>query len=76
MTSKEELLSLLKKARVTEERAIPIYTKHLESAVFWAGLSEDAVKRAKEVLHRLAVESEAHKFAADRMIKKIEGEGA
>lgn len=72
MISKEELIGILKKACEVEEKAIPIYTKHLESAVFWTGISRDDALKAREILRRLARESKSHKIIVTRIIEKLE----
>lgn len=72
MVDNRELLTVLRRAQDAEEKAMPIYSKHLQSAIFWTGISPDRVRKAKEILKRLARESAAHKVMVDRMIKKLE----
>jgi len=71
MINKDELLRLLKDTYYAEEEGVLIYAKHLNSAIFWAGLSKDKVKRAKEILESLAKGSIAHKPIVERMIKYV-----
>ena len=47
---KQKMIGLLKHAIIFEEKAIPLYSRHLAPAVFWAGLPEDAVAKIKETL--------------------------
>ncbi|NQT47318.1 MAG: hypothetical protein HQ593_07590 [Candidatus Omnitrophica bacterium] len=71
MINKDKLLRLLKDAYYAEEEGVLIYTKHLNSAVFWTGLDKDKVKRIKEILESLAKGSIAHKPIVEEMIKYV-----
>lgn len=71
MINKDELSRLLKDAYYAEEEGVLIYTKHLNSAIFWTGLNKDKAKRAKEILESLAKGSIAHKPIVEKMIKYI-----
>ena len=66
------ILKILKDARNSEEGVIPIYMKHLESALFWTGVPENNVSKAKTILRRLATESTAHKIAVEQLIARFE----
>ena len=68
-----ETLRILKEARNTEEGVIPIYMKHLESAIFWTGIPKDNVSKAKTILRHLADESAAHKVVVEKLITRFEG---
>lgn len=70
--NKDKILSILREARNAEESIIPIYTKHLESAIFWTGVSQDTALSAKKILRRLAVESAAHKITVEQLIARLE----
>lgn len=71
MINKDELLRTLKDAYYTEEEGVLIYTKHLNSAIFWTGLDKDKVRRIKEILESLAKGSIAHKPVVEKMIKYV-----
>lgn len=71
MIGKQELLKILKNALDAEEKAIPIYAKHLETAVFWTGINKDNIKKAKDLLKQLANETDNHKNIIINLIKKI-----
>ncbi len=72
--NKSELIQILKKACEAEEKAVPIYARHLEAAIFWTGISEARADEAKEILRCLARESAAHKVIVERLIKGLEKE--
>ena len=72
MIKKEELLELLKRGLDGEEKAIPIYTQHLKSAVFWAGMKEKEAQEARRILERLATESVGHKKIVNGLIDSVE----
>lgn len=71
MISKELLLSKLKKGQIAEEKAIPIYTKHLSSAIFWTGIDKECQDDVRNILKRLADESRGHKEILRSTIEKI-----
>jgi hypothetical protein len=74
MIKKEELLNMLEDAKVAEEKAIPIYTRHLSSAVFWTGLEEERVKRMKILLNQLSKESQGHIKVVEYLIDLVKKE--
>jgi len=73
MIEKEALLKILKEAIDAEEKGILIYTKHLESAIFWIGIGKEKIQKAKELLGRLAQESVGHKRIVAELIEEIKG---
>jgi len=74
MIKKQELLSILKKALEVEEKSIPIYMGHLNSAVFWVGIDKNKIGKAKELINTLATDSIKHKTMVEKMISEITGE--
>lgn len=72
MIKKDALLELLRKGLDREEKAIPIYTQHLKSAVFWAGLSGKEAEECRRILEQLAVESAGHKKIVLDLIDYVE----
>ena len=72
MTNKA-LIDSLKQAMYAEEKAIPIYAKHLDAAVQWTGLSQKDVENIQKVLRQLAGESDRHRKTVEAMIKELEG---
>ncbi|MFA5157242.1 MAG: hypothetical protein WC532_07690 [Candidatus Omnitrophota bacterium] len=71
MVRKQGLLQRLEDALNAEEKSIPIYMKHLDSAIFWAGLDQDAADAAKKTFIFLAGESTRHKGIVEKLIKTI-----
>ena len=72
MANNDKILKMLREARNSEEGVIPIYMKHLESAIFWTGIPRDNVPKAKTILRRLADESVAHKIVVEKLIARFE----
>jgi rubrerythrin len=68
---KTKLVGLLKHALDAEEKAVPVYNRHLESAIFWTGLPEDKADSLKAILRLLADESIEHKVMVDKMLLKL-----
>ncbi len=67
---KEEILAKIDIAILREEDAVPIYAKHLSSAIHWAGLDDDSVTRIKDYLKILRDESMGHAKAL-RKVKEM-----
>jgi hypothetical protein len=74
MIDKKELLTMLEKAKISEEKSIPIYTKHMGTAIFWTGIDKEKVEKIKEALILLARESERHRKVDEYLIAKIKSE--
>jgi len=71
MITKEDLLKELKEALAAEEQSIPVYIKHLDSAIFWTGWEEGVLTKAKTVFTYLAQESMRHKAMVANLIERI-----
>ena len=71
MINKDKLLRILKDAYYSEEEGVLIYTKHLNSAIFWTGLDKDKVEKAKEILNDLAKDTMGHGSIVKSMINYI-----
>ena len=69
--NREKLIELLKQGLDAEEKAVPIYNRHLESAVFWLGLSEDRAATLRHALEILAKESSEHMMTLDKILVKL-----
>ena len=65
---KEKLIGILKGALLAEEKAVPIYNHHLQSAIFWVGLEKEKADRLKRVLEALAKESTGHKWTVEKVL--------
>jgi len=72
--TKQELLKSLQHALNTEESAMPLYTRHINSTLFLSGFDHDAQKRMSEILHTLNIESTHHGMALQSLINKIQSE--
>lgn len=72
MIAKDELLNFLKKGLNTEEKAIPLYAKYLNSTFFLSDFKPEDQVRIKEVLMLLKKESEFHARAFENLIRTVE----
>ncbi len=72
MIEKNLLLSMIKEALISEEEAIPVYMKHLESAVFWTGISKDKADKIREGLELLSRETKMHKRMLEMIMEKVQ----
>jgi rubrerythrin len=70
---KEDLIGSLREGLNAEERAIPIYTRHLQNTLFLSGLDKDFSEKIRNTLLRLAEESIQHERIFKALIKHIEG---
>lgn len=70
------VLQQIRQARVKEELAIPIYSSHIQQALFWSGLPLDKQKKIIDSLKILEHESEMHadmlKIIEKNYLKKIQ----
>lgn len=60
MKSKKETLRQIDQAILKEEMALPVYTTHISSAVFWSGLPEKFQKEISQKLQILHDDSLRH----------------
>lgn len=71
MVDKAEMIKRLTLALQKEEKVIGIYTEHLDSAMFWTGISEDAAGKIKASFHILAEQSGKHKKMVEELIDRL-----
>lgn len=69
---KAKLLKMLKDAVTLEDKAIPIYNRHLRTAMFWSGLPAAEREHLRIQLDILIKESERHSRLLDGLYKKIQ----
>ena len=69
--NKLEIIRLLKEALLSEEKAIPIYNRHLESSVFWTGIDDDGASKARDVLRVLSRDSLRHKMTVEKILGEL-----
>jgi hypothetical protein len=69
--TKDALLILFKESLDTEERAIPLYTRHLNSTIFLSDFNAPLRGKIKDVLVKLKSESEGHAMLLNSLIDKI-----
>ena len=74
MIKKEELLKILNEAVMTEERVIPIYDKHLRSAIFWTGIDEDKAQTVRDCLKTMINDSKKHFEITKSLLERIKKE--
>ena len=71
--TKEELLVMLQRGLDEEERAIPLYTKHIGTTLFLSGFKPEAQVRIKELLMLLKKESESHAKVYNGLLASVKG---
>ena len=71
MIEKQELLKLLKEAYNAEEMSIPVYMRHLKTAVFWTGVPREEAEKTRKLLNDLAIGSNSHKKIVMDLINKV-----
>jgi len=74
MVKKEELLKLFKEVLDAEEKSIQIYARHLESAMFWAGIDKAKAQEAKMLFKSLIEGSGSHKKIVEGLMDRIQRE--
>ncbi|MDO8804915.1 MAG: hypothetical protein Q7R35_10815 [Elusimicrobiota bacterium] len=70
--TKKELLKLIDEAIDLEEKSIPVYRKHLDTALFWSGLPTGERRQLNIYLNVLAKESGKHFARLTALKEKIE----
>jgi len=68
---KKKLLKMLEEASQLEDRSIPIYSRHLKTALFWSGLDASTREQLRIQLGILEKESQRHTKVLKEMAKKI-----
>lgn len=71
--TKEELLAMLQRGLDEEEKAIPLYTKHLGTTLFLSSFKPESQVKIKELLMLLKRESESHAKIYDGLLAAVEG---
>jgi len=72
VVAKKTLLELLHNALESEEKSIPVYTKHLQAAITWAVLPKKKLQEIQKIFFNLGNDSITHKSIVEKLIKKIE----
>ena len=72
MIKKEELIQCLEKNIDIEEKAIPIYTQHLNNTIFLSAFSSEDQQRLQAVLNQLKSESDIHKTLYEGLVVSIQ----
>jgi len=75
MITKNDLIISLTESLNTEEKAMPVYTKHLHNTLFFSRFKREDQEKIKKILSILKSESENHKDIFEDLIKQIKGEG-
>jgi len=68
---KHKLLKMLEEASHLEDQAMPIYSRHLKTALFWSGLDAAAREQLRIQLGILEKESQRHTKALKELAEKI-----
>ncbi len=64
---KEEIIEKINQAILFEDEAIPIYSKHIESTLFWSGLNDECQQKIKETLDVFIRETQKHVKLLERV---------
>ena len=71
---KEALIKSLEKSLLCEEKAIPLYSKHINNTLFLSKFSEKDKDRVRKVLELLAKDSDRHMHIFEGLIEKVKKE--
>lgn len=71
MIKKSDLIERLSVCIQTEESAIPLYSKHITSALFFSGFPEEQQIKLKEILEELVSDSERHKKILNALLERV-----
>ncbi len=70
----EEILKKIDAAILTEEKAIPIYTKHIGNTLFWSGLGKKTQEDIKKTFIELKEDSGRHVKQLQSIKEMIKGQ--
>lgn len=73
MISREKILELLKQCFSLEEKAIPIYAKHMSNTLFLSEFKKEDQIKIKNILETLKRESEGHMKIYEDLFRKVRG---
>jgi len=73
MLKKDELLFLLRECLDIEEKAMPVYARHLNNVLFLSDFSEEDRQKVRDILELLNKESEGHRKKFEDLISKVKG---
>ena len=73
--TKKEFLKMIDDAIDLEDKSIPVYLKHLHTALFWSGLSDWERRQLHISLNILAKESAKHSAKLTALRQQIETGG-
>ena len=74
MATKKELIDFLEEALKTEEKAVPLYARHIGSTLFLSPFNETQRTRIQTILETLKEESQEHAKMYGQLIDKIKSE--
>lgn len=72
MLTRSEMIACLKENLKIEEKALPIYSQHLQSTLFFSSFSQNDKDKIVNVIKTLQTESLGHKKVYETLIQKIE----
>lgn len=73
MMKKDQLIKELGKCLLVEDRAIPIYSQHIENTLFLSKFSKEDREKVKKVLNILRADSMRHRNIFQALIEKVKG---
>jgi len=73
--ARDRLLEMIDKGIRTEEKAGPLYLKHISASVAWYGFTEKQRKHVEGVLRQIASESEEHRASLASARRAVEEGG-
>lgn len=75
MANKEDTIRMLNECIKIEERAVEIYTRHINNSLFFRIFSKEEISDIRRGLGTLSEDSRRHKMMFESFLAKIETEG-
>ena len=69
--TRTEFIAFLEESIRIEEFVIPIYARHIESTLFFAGFAQDKGEKVRGILRELGVDSERHRRALEDLLATV-----
>ena len=74
MATKQELVNRLEEGLKTEEGAVPLYAKHIDSTMFFAPFDEKTTEKIRQTLSTLKNQSQEHAEIYSQLVAKVKSE--
>lgn len=73
MVNKQEIIAAVEECIKIAESAIPIYSKHIQHALFLSGLEKEQEQEGRIILETIMDEEKKHKTSLENLLTYVKG---